>query len=297
MNWQIQEKKNSFPNQINKAGIDFQNRFLDNWFFQYFKIRIIELWLWFDLDFVVFNTFWQQKNKKNENSFKKKMLPLHSSQVDWTISQVGWTCSQNGFTSGHFDFFYFDLIPIWLIQKSRTSVQFYFHLFIVFPICFRSKNVLISCLGSGVVCGWSTWSVCVSSEYNVNALVRYRRGAGFAEKKKKLAEEVMKRPYFSAIDLYDEIAKKYPQSEAIRFLHDDGTVTSWTFRKLMDYSNQVANWAKAKGIKQGDYVGLLMNNRIEYPAIWLGLSRVGATTALYNINLKSKSLAACIKVF
>ena len=49
-------------------------------------------------------------------------------------------------------------------------------------------------------------------------------------------------------------------------------------------------WAK------GDVVALMMPNRPEYMAIWLGLSRLGVTTALINTQLRGASLAHCLNV-
>jgi len=50
------------------------------------------------------------------------------------------------------------------------------------------------------------------------------------------------------------------------------------------------------GLKKGDVVGLLMENRPEFVGIWLGLSKIGVVTALINYNLKLVSLAHSINV-
>ena len=50
-------------------------------------------------------------------------------------------------------------------------------------------------------------------------------------------------------------------------------------------ANRYARWALAQGIAKGDTVCLLMPNRPEYLAIWLGLTRIGAVVALINTNL------------
>lgn len=112
--------------------------------------------------------------------------------------------------------------------------------------------------------------------------------------RKKLLQK-LSLSYFSCVDLFDGVAKRLPKKECFRFINDDGSVSSWTFEQLFEYSNQVANWALSIGIKKGDYVGLLMSNRLEFTGIWIGLAKVGATTALFNINLKPHSLGQCIK--
>ena len=60
--------------------------------------------------------------------------------------------------------------------------------------------------------------------------------------------------------------------------------------------NQYARWALDQGIGQGEVVGLLMTNRPEYLAIWLGITSVGGVVSLLNINLTGPSLAHCINV-
>ena len=50
------------------------------------------------------------------------------------------------------------------------------------------------------------------------------------------------------------------------------------------------------GFKRGDAVALLLDNRPEYMAIWLGLAQLGVITALINHNLRDKSLAHCINI-
>ena len=63
------------------------------------------------------------------------------------------------------------------------------------------------------------------------------------------------------------------------------------------YSNKIARLFDEKfELKKGDVVALFMENRPEYPSIWLGLSKSGVITALINSNLKSKALAHSISV-
>jgi fatty-acyl-CoA synthase len=67
-----------------------------------------------------------------------------------------------------------------------------------------------------------------------------------------------------------------------------------TYREMDALANRYAHWAKGRGIRRGDTVALLMPNRLEYVAIWMGLAKVGVTTALINNNLTGKSLAHCL---
>jgi fatty-acyl-CoA synthase len=67
-----------------------------------------------------------------------------------------------------------------------------------------------------------------------------------------------------------------------------------TFRDLAARMNRYARWALAQGLRPGDRVCLVMPNRPEYMAIWLGVTRVGGVVALVNTHLRGASLAHAI---
>ncbi len=67
-----------------------------------------------------------------------------------------------------------------------------------------------------------------------------------------------------------------------------------TYRALAARVNQYARWALDAGVAKGDVVCLLMTNRPEYIAIWLGITSVGGVVSLLNTNLPGLSLAHCI---
>ena len=71
---------------------------------------------------------------------------------------------------------------------------------------------------------------------------------------------------------------------------------SVTYAQLDAMANRYGNWAKGRGIKRGDTVALYMPNRIEYLAIWYGLSKVGVSTALINNQLVGPALAHCLEI-
>lgn len=60
--------------------------------------------------------------------------------------------------------------------------------------------------------------------------------------------------------------------------------------KVNDFKNRIANVFYQQGFKHGDKVGLLMENRPEFVAMWLGLSKLGIVIPLINHNLKKQSL-------
>jgi fatty-acyl-CoA synthase len=71
---------------------------------------------------------------------------------------------------------------------------------------------------------------------------------------------------------------------------------SLTYRELAERANRYARWALELGVAQGDTVCLMMPNRPEYLAIWLGVSRVGGIVSLLNTSLTGTALAHCINI-
>jgi fatty-acyl-CoA synthase len=69
-----------------------------------------------------------------------------------------------------------------------------------------------------------------------------------------------------------------------------------SYRALAARANRYARWALAQGLAKGETVGLLMPNRPDYMAAWLGISRVGGVVALLNTNLTGRALAHCIDI-
>jgi acyl-CoA synthetase (AMP-forming)/AMP-acid ligase II len=67
-----------------------------------------------------------------------------------------------------------------------------------------------------------------------------------------------------------------------------------TFQQVEELSNRVANWALSQGLKPGDVVALMMDNRPEYLPIWLGLAKVRAVGTLINTNTKGKALVHAV---
>ena len=57
-----------------------------------------------------------------------------------------------------------------------------------------------------------------------------------------------------------------------------------TFGAMNARANRVVHAALSQGLKRGDVVALLMNNRPEFVMIWLGLAKAGIVTALLNTS-------------
>jgi fatty-acyl-CoA synthase len=60
--------------------------------------------------------------------------------------------------------------------------------------------------------------------------------------------------------------------------------------------NRYSRWALGETVAKGDTICLLMPNRPEFMAVWLGITRIGGVIALVNTNLIGASLAHCIDI-
>ena len=69
-----------------------------------------------------------------------------------------------------------------------------------------------------------------------------------------------------------------------------------TYRELDAMANRYGHWIKGRGLRRGDVAALVMPNRIEYLAIWLGFAKAGVATALINNNLTGPALAHSLSI-
>ena len=65
---------------------------------------------------------------------------------------------------------------------------------------------------------------------------------------------------------------------------------------LAERAHQYARWAIEQDLAKGEVVALLMSNRPEYFAAWLGITSTGVVVALLNTNLTGSSLAHSINI-
>jgi len=89
----------------------------------------------------------------------------------------------------------------------------------------------------------------------------------------------------------DELAQKHADAPALL-----SAAERLSYGELAGRMHRFARWALDHGLATGDTVALMMPNRPEYMAIWLGLCSVGAVVALLNTNLRDRALAHCIDV-
>lgn len=88
----------------------------------------------------------------------------------------------------------------------------------------------------------------------------------------------------------DELAARHGTRPALLSAHE-----TLSYADLAARANRVARWGLAQAI-DGDTLCLMMPNRPDYMAVWLGLTKIGTVVALLNANLVGEALAHCIAV-
>ncbi len=91
--------------------------------------------------------------------------------------------------------------------------------------------------------------------------------------------------------LIERLAQRHAAAPALA-----SEAAAFTYGELAARCAQYTRFGLAQGLRSGDTVALLMPNCAEYPAVWLGLARIGITVALVNTNLIGELLAHSIRV-
>jgi fatty-acyl-CoA synthase len=107
----------------------------------------------------------------------------------------------------------------------------------------------------------------------------------------ELTAPIVRTPHRVLSTVVEELAEQW--GDAPSLLSDRECLT---YRALATRVNQYARWGMETGIAKGEVVCLLMTNRPEYMAIWLGITSVGGVVSLLNTNLPGPSLAHCVNV-
>ncbi len=95
----------------------------------------------------------------------------------------------------------------------------------------------------------------------------------------------------TAADIIERWARETPDALAIQF---EGR--KYTYSDYDQAANRYAHWALGLGIKRGEVVALLMENRPEFLFAWAGMAKIGAVTALINSNLTGQPLAHSLRI-
>src|SRR5215467_16037602 len=107
----------------------------------------------------------------------------------------------------------------------------------------------------------------------------------------KVTTPIAKHPARVFPAVIEDLAVRYGDAPAL--LSDR---ECFSYRELGERSNRYARWALAQGLGKGETICLLMPNRPEFMALWLGVTRIGGVVALVNTHLTGPALAYCIDV-
>jgi fatty-acyl-CoA synthase len=107
----------------------------------------------------------------------------------------------------------------------------------------------------------------------------------------RMTTPIAKNPTRVFPHVIEELAERYGDAPALI-----GARQTLTYRGLAKRANQYARWALAQNLAKGETVCLLMPNRPEYMAVWIGITQAGGAVALLNTNLIGASLAHCIDI-
>ncbi|HEY3467745.1 MAG TPA: AMP-binding protein [Amycolatopsis sp.] len=81
-----------------------------------------------------------------------------------------------------------------------------------------------------------------------------------------------------ALDWFDALAED-PESArrpALWLVEEDGSEAKYTFAELRERSDRVANWLRARGVRRGDRLLLMLGNQVELWEVLLAAMKLGA---------------------
>jgi long-chain acyl-CoA synthetase len=87
------------------------------------------------------------------------------------------------------------------------------------------------------------------------------------------------------VTILTESAHRHPDRAAIRL--DDIVVT---YAELDELTARAAGWLQSRGIEAGDRVAIALPNVVQFPALYYGLLRIGATVVPMNPLLKAREI-------
>ncbi|MBM3525245.1 MAG: AMP-binding protein, partial [Alphaproteobacteria bacterium] len=102
---------------------------------------------------------------------------------------------------------------------------------------------------------------------------------------------ILRRPGRTIGDQIADLARRHGDRPAL--IGEDSILS---YRALDALANRYARWAREAGMGKGDVVALMMQNRPDYLAAWIGISRIGGVTALINTQQRGDSLAHSLRI-
>lgn len=86
---------------------------------------------------------------------------------------------------------------------------------------------------------------------------------------------------YTVAKVFSKCAAAHPNKVA--YIFED---KEWTYEQLEHYSNRMGRYFRTRPFSHFDSIAVFMENRPEYIATWLGLSKAGFVGALINTNLR-----------
>ncbi|TRY68230.1 hypothetical protein TCAL_04167 [Tigriopus californicus] len=96
--------------------------------------------------------------------------------------------------------------------------------------------------------------------------------------------------------IFEQTVRQNPDKTMITFISGPSSYEKMTFKEVDDLANQTGNYFANTGYESGQVVALMLENRVDHPSTWLGLSKVGIITALLNIHITGKALIHSIEI-
>lgn len=91
---------------------------------------------------------------------------------------------------------------------------------------------------------------------------------------------------YSFVDLIESKVDDYP--DRIQFIAIENA-KSYTLKSIDQLANQIGHWGLSLGLQQKDTVALMVYNHPDYVSLWVGLAKIGVSSALINTNITGTS--------
>ena len=90
---------------------------------------------------------------------------------------------------------------------------------------------------------------------------------------------------------FEKAVKRHPEGCALKFEEQQ-----FSYKELNEWANQIAHYYLSIGVKKGDVIAVMIENRPELIATVIALAKIGVTSALVNTSQIGKVLAHSINL-
>ena len=110
----------------------------------------------------------------------------------------------------------------------------------------------------------------------------------------RLSAGTMQHTPSQELTVADRIEEQAEKQGARPFIYFEDAVISYA--ELNAAANRIAHLARDSGLQRGDVAGLMLENRPEFIATWVGLAKLGVTAVLVNTNVTGEALVHALAV-